>query len=113
MGPYPHEAPPAKITTENPAGTDGFGFVEYVHPDPAALHSLFRTMGFTPVAKHRSKAITLYRQGEVNYLAQRGAPQPGRPLRGRAWSLRRLDSVPRRGRAARLSPRDRERRRAR
>jgi 4-hydroxyphenylpyruvate dioxygenase len=25
-------------------------------------------MGFTPVARHRSKAITLYRQGEVDYL---------------------------------------------
>ncbi len=68
MGPYPHEAPPATITPENPAGTDGFGFVEYAHPDPAALHALFQTMGFSPVARHREKAITLYRQGDVNYL---------------------------------------------
>ena len=68
MGPFPHEAPPAHITAENPAGTDGFGFVEYAHPDPAELHALFTTMGFTVVARHRSKAITLYRQGDVNYL---------------------------------------------
>jgi 4-hydroxyphenylpyruvate dioxygenase len=68
MGPYPHDAPPAEISPENPAGTDGFGFVEYAHPDPAALHALFTTMGFSPVARHRSKAITLYRQGDVNYL---------------------------------------------
>ncbi len=68
MGPYPHDAAPAKISADNPAGTDGFGFVEYAHPDPANLHALFRTMGFTAVARHRTKAITLYRQGEVDYL---------------------------------------------
>jgi 4-hydroxyphenylpyruvate dioxygenase len=68
MGPFPHDAQAASITPDNPAGTDGFGFVEYAHPDPAALHALFATMGFTAVARHRSKAITLYRQGDVNYL---------------------------------------------
>ena len=25
MGPFPHDAPPAKISKQNPAGTDGFG----------------------------------------------------------------------------------------
>jgi 4-hydroxyphenylpyruvate dioxygenase len=74
MGPFPHDAPAAEITPQNPAGTDGFGFVEYAHPDPAALHRLFATMGFVPVARHRSRAITLYRQGEVNYLVNE---QPG------------------------------------
>jgi 4-hydroxyphenylpyruvate dioxygenase len=68
MGPFPHDAPPAQITPENPAGTDGFGFVEYAHPEPEKLHALFKTMGFEPVARHRSKAITLYQQGDVNYL---------------------------------------------
>ena len=29
MGPFPHDAPPAKITDDNPAGTDGFEFVEF------------------------------------------------------------------------------------
>jgi 4-hydroxyphenylpyruvate dioxygenase len=68
MGPFPHDAPPARISPENPAGTDGFEFVEYAHPEPEKLHRLFRTMGFTPVARHRRAAITLYRQGDVNYL---------------------------------------------
>jgi 4-hydroxyphenylpyruvate dioxygenase len=68
MGPYPHDAEPATISAENPAGTDGFGFVEYAHPSPEQLHTLFQTMGFSAVAKHRSRAITLYRQGDVNYL---------------------------------------------
>jgi 4-hydroxyphenylpyruvate dioxygenase len=68
MGPFPHDAAPAEITPDNPAGTDGFGFVEYAHPDPAQLHTLFTRMGFSPVARHRTKAITLYRQGDVTYL---------------------------------------------
>ena len=68
MGPFPHDAPPAQITAENPAGTDGFGFVEYAHPQPEQLHALFKTMGFEPVARHQRKAITLYQQGDVNYL---------------------------------------------
>ncbi len=68
MGPYPFDAPPAAITPANPMGTDGFEFVEFAHPDPAALDRVFRLMGFTPVAKHRSKAVTLYRQGDVNYV---------------------------------------------
>ncbi|HBK05301.1 MAG TPA: 4-hydroxyphenylpyruvate dioxygenase [Acetobacteraceae bacterium] len=68
MGPFPHDAPPARITPDNPAGTDGFGFVEFAHPNPAELHALFQMMGFTAVATHRTKAITLYRQGDVDYL---------------------------------------------
>lgn len=75
MGPFPHEAPPARITRDNPAGTDGFGFVEFAHPNPAELHALFRTMGFTAVAKHRQQAVTLYRQGDVDYLVNE---EPGR-----------------------------------
>jgi 4-hydroxyphenylpyruvate dioxygenase len=74
MGPFPHDAPAACITPDNPAGTDGFGFVEFAHPDPAELHDLFRTMGFTPVARHRTKAITVYRQGDVDYLV---SEEPG------------------------------------
>ena len=53
---------------ENPMGTDGFEFVEYAAPDPKLLHTQFRNMGFTAVAKHRRKAITLYRQGGINFL---------------------------------------------
>src|SRR6185437_8723319 len=53
---------------ENPIGTDGFEFVEYTAPDVAQLHRLFERMGFRAVARHRSKAVTLYRQGEVNFI---------------------------------------------
>ena len=53
---------------ENPVGTDGFEFVEYTAPDTRALHALFERMGFRAVARHRSKAVTLYRQGGVNFI---------------------------------------------
>ena len=56
------------INAENPMGTDGFEFVEFAHPDPPQLAALFETMGFVPVARHRSKDVTLYRQGDVNYV---------------------------------------------
>ena len=58
----------AGTPAENPMGTDGFEFVEFAHPDPAQLASLFEKMGFAAVARHRSKDVTLYRQGEVNYV---------------------------------------------
>jgi hypothetical protein len=53
---------------DNPMGTDGFEFVEYTAPDTAALGRLFETMGFAAVARHRSKNVTLYRQGDVNFI---------------------------------------------
>jgi 4-hydroxyphenylpyruvate dioxygenase len=68
MGPFPHDAPPAEISEANPAGTDGFEFVEFAHPEPGKLSELFTKMGFTAVAKHKSKQITLWRQGTINYL---------------------------------------------
>ena len=68
MGPFPHDAPPATISKDNPAGTDGFEFVEFAHPEPEKLESLFEAMGYAPVARHRTKAVTVWRQGDINYL---------------------------------------------
>ncbi|MFD0917387.1 4-hydroxyphenylpyruvate dioxygenase [Pseudahrensia aquimaris] len=68
MGPFPHDAPRATITEHNPAGTDGFEFVEFAHPEPEKLESLFATMGYQPVAQHKRKAITVWRQGDINYV---------------------------------------------
>src|ERR1700686_3573564 len=53
---------------DNPLGTDGFEFVEYAAPDPAELGRLFELLGFTAVARHRSKNVLLYRQGEINFV---------------------------------------------
>jgi 4-hydroxyphenylpyruvate dioxygenase len=55
-------------TWDNPVGTDGFEFIEYTAPDPVALGQLFEQMGFTAIARHRHKKVTLYRQGEINFL---------------------------------------------
>src|ERR1044071_2388233 len=68
MGPFPHDAPPPAISDQNPMGTDGFEFVEFCHPRPDELDRLFRVMGFAAVAKHRSKNVTLYRQGDINFV---------------------------------------------
>ena len=56
------------ISDANPMGTDGFEFVEFTGPDTAALEATFAAMVFAPVARHRSKDVTLWRQGEVNFV---------------------------------------------
>ena len=53
---------------DNPLGINGFEFVEYAAPDPKLLEELFQSMGFTAVARHRQRKVTLYRQGEINFL---------------------------------------------
>ena len=52
----------------NPMGTDGFEFVEYAALDPAPLEQLFTQLGFSKVAKHRSKNVHLWRQGGINFI---------------------------------------------
>src|SRR6201996_8881418 len=63
-----HQEPRPMELWDNPIGTDGFEFVEYTAPDTAALHALFEQMGFRAVARHRSKNVTLYRQGDTNFI---------------------------------------------
>ncbi len=53
---------------DNPMGTDGFEFIEYAAPDPAAMGALFERMGFRAIARHRHKNVLLYRQGEINFI---------------------------------------------
>ncbi len=73
---------------DNPMGTDGFEFIEYAAPDPKALGALFETMGFSAIARHRIKDVTLYRQGDINFIinaeqdsfAQRFARQHGQSV---------------------------------
>jgi len=52
----------------NPMGTDGFEFVEYAAQDPAPLEALFTKLGFSKIAKHRSKNVYLWRQGDINFI---------------------------------------------
>ena len=53
---------------ENPMGLDGCEFVEFASPTPGVLEPVFEMMGFIAVAKHRSKNVTLYRQGGINFI---------------------------------------------
>ena len=45
---------------ENPLGLDGFEFVEFSAPEKGVLEPVFEKMGFTMVARHRSKDCLLY-----------------------------------------------------
>jgi 4-hydroxyphenylpyruvate dioxygenase len=68
MGPFPHSAPKAQISPTNPAGTDGFEFVEFAHPNPDELRDLFTRMGYVLSARHKSRDIQLWQQGDVTYI---------------------------------------------
>jgi 4-hydroxyphenylpyruvate dioxygenase len=52
----------------NPMGTDGIEFVEFATTDPVALGQLLLAMGFRRTARHRSKQVLLYRQGDINFV---------------------------------------------
>jgi 4-hydroxyphenylpyruvate dioxygenase len=62
------------MTNANPAGLDGIEFVEFVSPDPARLHALFTAFGFSRVMRHATRAVDLYRQGDITLLLNR---EPG------------------------------------
>jgi 4-hydroxyphenylpyruvate dioxygenase len=54
---------------ENPLGLDGFEFIEFCAPVKGVLEPVFTAMGFTQIARHRSKDVQLWRQGEINLIA--------------------------------------------
>ncbi len=66
QAPSPQSSP--ATVWDNPMGTAGFEFIEYAAPDPQAMGALFERMGFKPIAKHRHKNVTLYRQGGINFI---------------------------------------------
>ena len=61
----------------NPLGLDGIEFIEYATSRPQALGQVLETMGFHPVARHRSREVLLYRQGGMNVVIN--AHVSGRP----------------------------------
>jgi 4-hydroxyphenylpyruvate dioxygenase len=52
----------------NPLGMDGIEFIEYATSQPQAFGALLQQMGFAAVARHRSREVLLYRQGEMNVI---------------------------------------------
>jgi 4-hydroxyphenylpyruvate dioxygenase len=56
---------------DNPMGLMGFEFVEFASPQPEVLKQIFERLGFQRVARHRSKDVDLYRQGQINFIVNR------------------------------------------
>jgi 4-hydroxyphenylpyruvate dioxygenase len=54
---------------DNPLGLDGFEFIEFSAPEKGMLEPVFERMGFSRIARHRSKDVDLWRQGEINMIA--------------------------------------------
>jgi len=80
----PREAVPER---PNPLGMEGIEFIEYATSKPQALGKVLESMGFMPVARHRSREVTLYRQGGMNLIvnvqpddARLSAASGGRPV---------------------------------
>jgi 4-hydroxyphenylpyruvate dioxygenase len=68
----------AMTQQQNPMGTDGLEFIELAAPDSAPLTGFLSRAGFSAVARHRSKDVTLYRQGEINLLVNADLPSLAR-----------------------------------
>lgn len=52
----------------NPLGMEGIEFIEYATSKPQQLGQILETMGFRPIARHRSREVLLYRQGGINVI---------------------------------------------
>jgi 4-hydroxyphenylpyruvate dioxygenase len=52
----------------NPLGLDGIEFIEFSTAKPQAFGQVLEMMGFRPVARHRSREVLLYRQGDMNII---------------------------------------------
>jgi 4-hydroxyphenylpyruvate dioxygenase len=64
-----HEADREAIAEiANPLGMEGIEFIEYATSRPQALGQVLETMGFRPIARHRSREVLLYRQGGINVI---------------------------------------------
>ena len=63
----PTNKPPI-VPYENPAGTEGLAFVEFSTENPEELSSVFKRLGFEKVGRHVNLEISLWRQGEIEFL---------------------------------------------
>src|SRR3990167_4457520 len=57
------------MAMHNPAGTDGFDFLEFTTNNPQKLAQQFESMGFIPIAKHKTADIIIYQQNDVRFLS--------------------------------------------
>jgi 4-hydroxyphenylpyruvate dioxygenase len=61
---------------DNPMGLTGFEFVEFASPDANVVEPVLGKLGFREVARHRSKDVSLYRQGDINFIVNREPNSP-------------------------------------
>ncbi len=61
---------------DNPMGLMGFEFVEFASPSAGLLEPVLASLGFAEVARHRSKDVSLYRQGDINFVVNREPKSP-------------------------------------
>ena len=88
----------ALVEAANPLGLDGIEYVEYATSAPQAMGHVLELVGFRPIARHRSREVTLYRQGTMNLIVNahpgvtRGGRAPGEQPRISAVALRVRDA---------------------
>ena len=72
-------APEPLPEPSNPLGLDGIEFIEYATSQPQSFGTLLEQMGFTAVARHRSREVLLYRQGGMNLIVNSHQAQGAAP----------------------------------
>ncbi|MEK7356009.1 MAG: VOC family protein, partial [Bdellovibrionota bacterium] len=56
------------MSPANPLGLDGFEFIEFASPDAKILETLMQRLGMKEVARHKTKAMRLFRQADINFV---------------------------------------------
>jgi 4-hydroxyphenylpyruvate dioxygenase len=69
-------------TEANPLGLDGFAFLEFTSPDPAAMKALLEQLGFVAASLHPFKPVTRYKQGRINLLVNEDTSGQAAAFRG-------------------------------
>lgn len=65
------------VAPSNPLGIEGIEFIEYTTPRPQALGQVLESLGFRPVARHRSREVLRYVQGDMNIIVNSHGLPPG------------------------------------
>ena len=68
----------------NPLGLQGIEFIEYTTAKPQTLGQSLERLGFRPVARHRSREVQLYRQGDMNIIVNAHRANEDAPLPDKA-----------------------------
>jgi 4-hydroxyphenylpyruvate dioxygenase len=61
----------------NPLGIDGIEYIEFATEQPQALGNVLQMMGFAPVARHRSREVVRYAQGDMNIIVNSAIDNAG------------------------------------